>query len=261
MYTFRHAGRHASETARHWWWPWVLLAAAWPTTNAFASCLPDADPRVLRLQNLIVQDANQALRQAQNELLNLQREPSAQEQPNGLLAASRIAALYAVKAEAYGILEFDAEARSSAEKGLALVPNPRDPVHLELLLAYTDNVYDDARHRRRHSNRSSRRALLQPAGSPADTCLLISRGLLEHRQGREDLAIVTLTQAYRASSAPRSHRSAHHGGGLRCRWSCAAWATTARRSRSIRRRSTGTRPTMPPWGFRFRDSCVDRSSS
>ena len=44
--------------------------------------------------------------------------------------------------------------------------------------------------------------MLQPRGSPADTCLLINRGLLEHRQGREDLAIVTLTQAYRASGAP-----------------------------------------------------------
>jgi diguanylate cyclase (GGDEF)-like protein len=179
----------------------VLLAAAWPTTSAFASCLPDADPGVLRLQNLIVQDANQALRQAQNELSNLQREPSTQEQPNGLLAASRIAALHAVQAEAYGILEFDAEARSSAEKGLALVPNPRDPVHLELLLAYTDNVYDDAGIAAAIQTIESAR-LLQPAGSPADTCLLISRGLLEHRQGREDLAIVTLTQAYRASSAP-----------------------------------------------------------
>ena len=30
----------------------------------------------------------------------------------------------------------------------------------------------------------------------------MTRGLLEHRQDREDLAIVTLTQAYRASIAP-----------------------------------------------------------
>ena len=43
---------------------------------------------------------------------------------------------------------------------------------------------------------------MQPRGSTADTCLLITRGLLEHRLDREDLAIVTLTQAYRASIAP-----------------------------------------------------------
>jgi diguanylate cyclase (GGDEF)-like protein len=197
MYMSRHAGRHASKTARQWWWPWVLLAAAWLPTGASASCLADADPAVHRLQDLIAQDATQALKQAQGRLESLQREPAGTAQ-DPLRTASRIAALYAVNAEAYGILELDADARSTAEKGLALVPNEHDPVHLELLLAYTDAVYDNAGLAAAVQTIEAARRL-QPRGSPADTCLLISRGLLEHRQDREDLAIVTLTQAYRAS--------------------------------------------------------------
>ncbi len=35
-----HAGRHASISARLWWWPWLLLAAAFLPIFASASCLP-----------------------------------------------------------------------------------------------------------------------------------------------------------------------------------------------------------------------------
>ena len=40
------------------------------------------------------------------------------------------------------------------------------------------------------------------AGSLADTCLLVTRGLLQYRQDRTDLAISSLTQAYRSSTSP-----------------------------------------------------------
>jgi diguanylate cyclase (GGDEF)-like protein len=176
----------------------VLLAAALLPGMASASCLADADPDIRALQQLIARDAGQALKQAQVLLDALQREPLATDENLG--TASRIGALYAVKAEAYAILELDADARSTAEKGLALVPNERDAVHLELLLAYTDAVYDSAGIAAALRSIEASRASL-PRGSAADTCLLINRGLLEHRLGREDLAIVTLTQAYRASSA------------------------------------------------------------
>ena len=76
------------------------------------------------------------------------------------------------------------------------MPNARDPVHLELLMGYASAVYDNAGIAAAIQTIEAARAP-QPPGSPADTCLLINRGLLEHRQGREDLAIVTLTQAYR----------------------------------------------------------------
>jgi diguanylate cyclase (GGDEF)-like protein len=199
MHKSWRAGRHASNTARLWWWPWVLLAAAFLPAIGSASCLADADADIHRLQELIPQDAGKALNRAQRLLDTLQREPL-DASHDALHTASRIAALNAVKAEAYDILELDAQARSTAEKGLALVPNELDPVHLELLLAYTGAVYDSAGIAAAIQSIESARAL-QPRESTADTCLLISRGLLEHRLGREDLAIVTLTQAYRASGA------------------------------------------------------------
>jgi len=132
MQTPWHAGRHASISARLWWWPWLLLAAAFLPIFASASCLPDADADIARLQQLISKDATQAARQAQGMLDALQTESLGANSSDALHTAARIAALYAVQAEAYGILELDANARSAAEKGLALVPSQRDPVHLEL---------------------------------------------------------------------------------------------------------------------------------
>jgi diguanylate cyclase (GGDEF)-like protein len=176
----------------------LLLAAAWLPAAASATCLADSDPEIHRLQDLNGQDATQALKQAQSALESAQHDSLSDPSPSALRTATRIAALYAVEAEAYDILELNAQARTVGEKGLALVPNERDPVHLELLMSYTGAVYDNAGLAAAIQTIEITRAS-QRRGSPADTCLLINRGLLEHRQGREDLAIVTLTQAYRDS--------------------------------------------------------------
>jgi diguanylate cyclase (GGDEF)-like protein len=208
MQTPWHTGRHASISARLWWWPWLLLAASLLPIFASASCLPDADADIVRLQALISKDATKAVRQAQEMLDALQREPLGGSSSDALHTASRIGALYAVQAEAYSVLELDANARSAAEKGLALVPSQRDPVHLELLMAYASAVYDSAGIAAAIQTIEAARATQSP-GSQADTCLLINRGLLEHRLGREDLAIVTLTQAYRASSGSESTAETH----------------------------------------------------
>jgi diguanylate cyclase (GGDEF)-like protein len=198
MHMSRHAGRHASKTSRLWWWPSLLLAAAWLPAAVSATCLADSDPEIHRLQDLIGQDATQALKQAQSALESAQHDSLSDPSQGALRTATRIAALYAVEAEAYDILELNAQARTVGEKGLALVPNERDPVHLELLMGYTGAIYDNAGLAAAIQTIETTRAS-QRRGSPADTCLLINRGLLEHRQGREDLAIVTLTQAYRDS--------------------------------------------------------------
>jgi diguanylate cyclase (GGDEF)-like protein len=208
MQTPWHAGRHASISARLWWWPRLLLTVAFFPVFASASCLPDADAGVVRLQQLIAKDATKAVREAQGALDALQRESTGGSSSDALHAASRIAALYAVQAEAYAVLELDAKARSTAEKGLALVPSEHDPVHLELLMAYTSAVYDSAGIAAAIQTLEAARAT-QPSGSQADNCLLINRGLLEHRLGREDLAIVTLTQAYRASSGSEPMSETH----------------------------------------------------
>jgi diguanylate cyclase (GGDEF)-like protein len=209
MQTPWHAGRHASISARLWWWPWLLLAVAFLPIFASAACLPDADADIVRLQDYVAKDATKALRQAQSLLETLQQESLRGSSADALHTARRIAALHAVEAEAYSILELDANARSAAEKGLALVPSPRDPVHLELLNAYASAVYDSAGIAAATQTIEAARAAQSP-GSQADTCLLIDRGLLEHRLGREDLAIVTLTQAYRASSGNEATAETHN---------------------------------------------------
>src|ERR1700677_3750587 len=177
MQTPWHAARHASISARHWWWPWLLLAGAFLPIFASASCLPDADADILKLQELISKDATKAVRQAQGMLDTLQRESVSGSSSDALHTASRIAALYAVEAEAYGALELDANARSTAEKGVPLVASQRDPVRLELLMAYASAVYDSAGIAAAIQTIEAARAAQSP-GSQADTCLLINRGLL-----------------------------------------------------------------------------------
>ena len=114
-----------------------------------------------------------------------------------LAHGSRIAALYAVQAEAYGILELDANARSAAEKGLALVPSERDPVHLELLMAYVNCRLRQRRHRRRHPDHrgGARRAAVRLAG----------RYVPAHQP-----------RAARAPSRARGSRHRHPDAGLSC---------------------------------------------
>ena len=198
MHMLRHSGRRASTRAALWQWPLaLLLAAACPLAPALASCFDNPDPDIHRLQALVPADATKAVRETQDLLKAIKAAPPL----DADRAARRSAALYAVQAEAYGILELDEDARRSATLGLGLATNVHDPVYLELLAAYAENVYErTALVNAMESIEAAR--IVQPQGSTADTCLLITRGLLEHRQDRADLAIVTLTQAYRASIAP-----------------------------------------------------------
>jgi diguanylate cyclase (GGDEF)-like protein len=113
----------------------------------------------------------------------------------------RIAALYGVEAQAYNILEVDDAARDAAQKGLKIATSATDPVHLDLLQAQVESVYDQAGIDSAIASIEAARNL-QPRGSLADTCLIITRGLLQYRQDRADLAVVGLMQAYRASMSP-----------------------------------------------------------
>jgi diguanylate cyclase (GGDEF)-like protein len=161
--------------------------------TASATCLTSADPAIRELQTLVDTDAARALTQVRSQVDALERAP----QPD----VRQLATLYSVEARAYTILELDNDARNAALKGLRYATAANDPVHLDLLSAYAENVYDpvglDAAVK---SIDGARHALA--AGSVADTCLLITRGLLQYRQDRADLAINSLTQAYRASTAP-----------------------------------------------------------
>jgi diguanylate cyclase (GGDEF)-like protein len=154
------------------------------------------NPHMQELQTLVATDATRALKQIQGRLDDLRGGGSARP-PNG----AELASLYAVQSEAFQILERAAEARGAASAGLALVTDVHDPLRSELLSAFAEDVYDDAGLAAALQSVETAR-LAQDQESPSGICLLITRGVLEHRQNRADLAIVSLTQAYRASIAP-----------------------------------------------------------
>jgi diguanylate cyclase (GGDEF)-like protein len=160
---------------------------------SFATCLVSKDPVIRELQTLVDKDAARALKQVETRLQSLEHAPRPDEQ--------LLASLYAVQAQAYSILELDDDAKKAASKGLQFATRVTDPVHLDLLSTYADNVYDAAGMDTALESIDAARAA-QAAGSLADTCLLITRGSLQYRQERTDLAIDSLTQAYRASTAP-----------------------------------------------------------
>ena len=174
-----------------------MLLCAWPPSAVHAGCIANPDPEMRIFQRLIAKDATQALRQIEDRMAAVRAEARA---TRGGATTERLASLYAVEAEAYGILERSAEARDAAVKGLKLVANPRDPVRLQLLSANAENVYDEAGIAASATDIEAARSM-QRSDTEAAVCLLITRGLLEHRQNRADLAIVSLTQAYHASAA------------------------------------------------------------
>ena len=172
-----------------------MLAIAWVlgAPTSFAICLISEDPAIRELQSLVDKDAARALKQVDARLQLLERTP----QPDVQLLAS----LYAVQAQAYSILELDDEAKNAAWKGLRIATRASDPVHLDLLSTYAENVYDAAGMDAALKTIDQARTPQVP-GSLADICLLITRGVLQRRQDRPDLAIVSMTQAYHASTAP-----------------------------------------------------------
>jgi len=170
----------------------IALLVLGGSSGVGAACLTIPDPSLASLQALVLQNPAKAIGQTHRALQALQ--------PANRADAAR-AALYALQAESYSLLELDADARETALKGLALTQNPHDPVRLRLLATYSENVYDDKAIGNAIATIETARAA-QNAGSVADTCLLITLGRLQFRQNLMAEAIHNLTQAYRASSAP-----------------------------------------------------------
>jgi diguanylate cyclase (GGDEF)-like protein len=195
MHRLWDRGRRVRQTAWLLIWPAAVLLCGWPSA-VHAGCIVNPDPEMRHIQRLIATDATQALKQLQDRMDAVRLDAVATQG-----RAEQLASLYAVEAEAYGMLERSAEARNSAAAGRKLAPLPNDPVRLELLSAYAENVYDEAGIAAAAADVETARSA-QKSGTQEAICLLITRGLLEHRENRADLAIVTLTQAYHASAAP-----------------------------------------------------------
>jgi diguanylate cyclase (GGDEF)-like protein len=168
--------------------PFWLLGAA-----AHAACpdLPGTETR--QLDALVSRNARQALGEIQQKLTTLRSEPYA--------PPERLATLYALQASAYSMLELDRDAREAATQGLLLAPVQTDPVHVNLLIGYWQNIYDQAGLDQAVENLDAARQV-QHAGSSADICLLTARGIVQMRRNQPDLAITDLTQAYRATMNP-----------------------------------------------------------
>jgi diguanylate cyclase (GGDEF)-like protein len=177
----------------------LLWSGALGLKPAAAACLPNADPAIRALQTLVDQDANAALK----KVAALLKAELAVTIPN----PQRLASLYSVQAQAYSILELESKARDAVFKGLKYAPDNTDPVRIMLLSLYSENVYDQAGIAAAVKTTEEAQAV-QKRGSLEDICLLIGRGLLQYREDREDLAIGSLTQAYRSSTSP-AYAEAH----------------------------------------------------
>jgi diguanylate cyclase (GGDEF)-like protein len=171
----------------------LLLACALRSSPVAAACIPNADPAIRALQELVDQDANAALKKVAVLLKAELATP--------IPSPQRLASLYSVQAQAYSILELESKARDAVFKGLKFAPDNTDPVRIMLLFVYSENVYDQAGIAAAVKVTEEAQAV-QKRGSLEDICLLIGRGLLQYREDREDLAISSLTQAYRSSTTP-----------------------------------------------------------
>jgi len=193
MCKYRCAGRRASRAGIAGVLTLLLLACALRPSPVAAACLPNADPTIRALQELVDQDANAALK----KVAVLLKAELATPVPS----PQRLASLYSVQAQAYSILELESKARDAVFKGLKFAPDNTDPVRIMLLSVYSENVYDQAGIAAAVKVTEEAQAV-QKRGSLEDICLLIGRGLLQYREDREDLAISSLTQAYRSSTTP-----------------------------------------------------------
>ncbi len=158
------------------------------------------DPAYVQLDPLVDSNGRQALTAVAARLRTL-RSAGQPEDPR------QLAALYAVQADAYSILELDQQARAVAEKGLTLVSGPTDPLRLELLSTAALNIYTQDGIRGATSTIAAARAE-QPRDSLSNLCLEITLGTLERRDGDNALATRALTRAYRDSET-RARAEAH----------------------------------------------------
>jgi diguanylate cyclase (GGDEF)-like protein len=164
----------------------ALLACA-GSAQAQTSCFVNADSTIYRLQLLAGRNATITLPLIDAELNATRGLPE--------LDLNRMAMLYSVRAQTFQVLELDADARAAAMEGMQLVPDVNNPIHIELLSVYSENVYDHAGIDTAIKSIEAVRSRLAP-DSVAESCLRITLGTLQYRQDRADLAVVNLMHTY-----------------------------------------------------------------
>jgi diguanylate cyclase (GGDEF)-like protein len=169
---------------------------------AWGDCFPVLDAAYATFDPQVDKNATQALATIAGSLKTIAR-------PGSPADTRQLAALYAVQADAYSILELDHDAHATALKGLALVSGATDPLRLELLSTVALNVYTQDGIRAAMGTIAAARDR-QPADSLSRVCLDITLGTLERRAGENAIATRTLTQAYHDSETPQ-RAEAHSG--------------------------------------------------
>ena len=179
-----------------------LLASGWLALPTHGACLSSSDPVAAALDDVVTRDPKEARRLAQAQL-----------DRSGAAELRRRAGLFAIQAQSDSMLELDAQARQTAANGMMLAQDVKDPLHTALLSVYAENVYEaDGMQRAVEAIELARQS--QAPGSAADICLLVTLGSLQHRQDHTAEAVVTLTQAYRASAAPQFRKQRVAAAGL-----------------------------------------------
>lgn len=156
--------------------------------DAAAVCLPYADSQFQRYEKQMgIDPASVSVGVAADLIKTPDTQPL------------RRAMLYSVQAEAFGSLERYDESRDASQRGMALVQDMRNPVFINLLHQTAANTYDEQRIPGVVEIIAATRRV-QDAGSPAEVCLLVALGTLEHFAGKGKEASAHLTAAYRLSA-------------------------------------------------------------
>jgi len=116
-------------------------------------------------------------------------------------SSARLAALYALKAEAQSALDLSDEAAQSAARGLQVATDLNDAVHINLLRQYWSSIQDRTRFAEGIATLATARAPLK-IGSPPELCLLSTEAILNYRANHIDLAISQLTHVYKSATTP-----------------------------------------------------------
>ena len=167
--------------------PSLLLCAP---LDVRAACLGSADAGIQSLQTLVRREPADAIKRVRSAI--------DAEQAKSQANAPKLAALYAVLADANEALELDRDARAAAANGLKYAMRADESVRMNLLAALAANIYDVQGLKEATSMIETARTTV-PQNSLTDVCLQITLGNLQYRQDRDDLATLNLTNAYRVS--------------------------------------------------------------
>lgn len=172
-------------------WPALALCALLSPIAAGASplCVTSPDAEIDRYARLVGQNPGSALTAVAPRV------------DDRSIAPERRAWLYAVQSAAYWALSRENEAKQAAASGLALAPDQRAPVYVQLLI---QKMLADFRPEALRSAIAPLEVVrkAQPVGSAEDICLQSAIGDIQRQTDAIEPAIVNLRQSYLASRKP-----------------------------------------------------------